>query len=43
MDVLRALTPRDPMDPVLYPDPAPGDRPDPRRDHRALIVRRKDY
>jgi peptidylprolyl isomerase len=26
MDVLRQLTPRDPMDPVLYPDPPPGDR-----------------
>ncbi len=25
MDVLRALTPRDPQDPVLYPDPEPGD------------------
>ncbi len=26
MDVLRQLTPRDPLDPVLYPDPPPGDR-----------------
>ena len=26
MDVLRALTPRDPQDAVRYPDPPPGDR-----------------
>jgi cyclophilin family peptidyl-prolyl cis-trans isomerase/protein-disulfide isomerase len=26
MDAIRALTPRDPQDPVLYPDPVPGDR-----------------
>ena len=26
MDALRALTLRDPLDPVRYPDPAPGDR-----------------
>ncbi len=26
MDALRALTPRDPLDPVRYPDPPPGDR-----------------
>jgi len=26
MDVLRALTPRDPLDPLRFPDPPPGDR-----------------
>lgn len=25
LDVIEALTPRDPLDPVNYPDPAPGD------------------